>query len=224
MGHFNVESFAAWMKPAFRITSLTSTISTMLILPTLKSEGLKTGFGRGTQYLTILSLILSIVCLSVGTVEDLFKRPGLTRLKYALLTIVVPAEFLVAVMYWYLTLQDVLNIYPDGNRYLPFWLDIQMHGLAFVYVLVEMFYYSSAYEVKKVPHFIASMAFGTLYVAWSSICATIDGEWCPWQRFGVMMAWAAVGVVGHVAIAEVYIRSRTLQKAKETLRHDKILS
>ncbi|KAG0061931.1 hypothetical protein BGZ92_006313, partial [Podila epicladia] len=126
-----------------------------------------------------------------------------TKCKNAILPIVVPAECAIAGLYWALVYQDVYNIYPDGYRYLPLWVDIQMHGLPFIFVLVEMFYHSPTFRVRRLIDFMSVAIFAFAYMGWSSLCAYMDGEWpypifqntlCPWERLRLMLTSSAVGL------------------------------
>ncbi|KAI7831104.1 FAR-17a/AIG1-like protein-domain-containing protein [Gamsiella multidivaricata] len=214
-----------WGRTLFRIMGVVSGISTLLIVPTLKSQEFGSSFGRGSQFLTVLGLFLTMVCLSLGAASDLLKMPtelaGLLRIKNAILPVAVPAECAVAILYWYLTLTDVYNIYPDGIRYLPFWLDIQMHGLPFAYVFIEMFCFSETFKVRRVADFCALAAFAVFYMSWSSLCAYMDGYWpypifdnlaCPWKCLRLMLIASSIGLVFQLLIAEVHIRARAVRK------------
>ncbi|KAK3825758.1 MAG: hypothetical protein J3Q66DRAFT_436773 [Benniella sp.] len=109
------KAMGVWARTAVRFAGVASGLFTILIVPTIKVEGLNNGFGRGTQYLTIMSVLLSMICLSLGVAGDMLRIPSLTRLKNAMLPVLVPVECAVGV-YWYLTLSNVYHIYPDGNR------------------------------------------------------------------------------------------------------------
>ncbi|KAI8603030.1 FAR-17a/AIG1-like protein-domain-containing protein [Dissophora ornata] len=215
-----------WARTLFRLVGLLSGVSTLLIVPFFRAPGYSNGFGRGTQFLTIVSLILTMLCLGLGIVGDLLKQRDLIRLKNAILPVVVPAECVVTILYWYLTLSDVYNIYPDGNRYLPVWLDIQMHGLPFVYVFVEMFCYSETFQVRRVNDFFAVAAFTVLYMVWASFCAYMDGYWpypifdnlnCPWKQLRLMLISGAISLALQVIISETHIRTRAASKVRRAL-------
>lgn len=204
------------MRTAFRLAGVASGLSAIIIVPAIKVGGMNNGFGRGTQYLTIMSLLLTMVCLLLGVTSDVLKMPSLTRLKNAMLPVLVPVECAVGVLYWSLTLTNVFHIYPDGVRYIPLWLDIQMHGLPFMILMIEMFIYSEGFRVRRVPDFCAVALFALFYISWSSFCAHVDGYWPypilenitnPWERLRLMLNSSAIGLVLHLIISETHIRT-----------------
>ncbi|KAF9582475.1 hypothetical protein BGW38_000160 [Lunasporangiospora selenospora] len=153
------------------------------------------------------------------------QRIDLIQYKNAILPVVVPAECAIACLYWYLTLKDVYNIYPDGVRYLPLWLDLQMHGVPFISAMIEMFFHSESLRICRVTEFVKVLSFGIFYIAWSSICAHMNGEWpypvfqkiaCPWERLRMMVTSTLIGLAMHVVISEYYIWLKSTKVAKKS--------
>ncbi|KAF9207059.1 hypothetical protein BGZ49_001276 [Haplosporangium sp. Z 27] len=191
------------------LMGIVSGIFTLYIVPRLKDSGLKHGFGRGTQYLTILSLL---------------------KIKDSMLPVIAPGECVVAVLYWYLTLSDVYNIYPDGNRYIPFWIDFQMHGLPVLFVLAEMFYFSRHFKVRRFADVCFLSFFAVFYMAWSSFCAHMDGEWpypilenlnCPWKRLRMMISSYLIYIACYLILSETHIRAKASRKFKHIIESAK---
>ncbi|KAF9549343.1 hypothetical protein EC957_004257 [Mortierella hygrophila] len=204
------------VKTIVRLAGFCSALYPILIVPTLRTKGLKDGFGGGTQYLTIVGLLVTMVCIGLGIAGDAFKQPGLIAAKNRILPMVVPVECVIAGLYWYLVLTDVFHIYPDGHKYLPFYIDIQMHGIPFLTGLAEMFFFSEALRIHRVKDTCCYLLFAVFYSSWSSFCAHMDGEWpypvlqnqaSDWERYSTMVNATMVGLAIHFIISEAHIRT-----------------
>ncbi|KAG0274162.1 hypothetical protein BGZ95_010044 [Linnemannia exigua] len=209
------------LKTMVRLAAFSSALFPILIVPTLKTKGLKNGFGGGTQYLTIVGLLVTMICIGLGIVGDVFNKPGLITLKNRILPMLVPVECVIGGLYWYLTLTNVYHIYPDGHKYLPFYIDIQMHGIPFLSGLVEMFYFSETLRIHRVMDICYFLLFAVFYSSWSSFCAHMDGEWpypvlqnqkSDWDRYTMMFNATMVGLAIHAIVSEAHLRTR-FQKA-----------
>ncbi|KFH68603.1 hypothetical protein MVEG_05413 [Podila verticillata NRRL 6337] len=66
----------SWSKRLLRLISLTSVVFVILYAPTLKTQGVNHGFGGGTQYLTIVGLITTWICMALGLAVDILQWPG----------------------------------------------------------------------------------------------------------------------------------------------------
>ncbi|KAF9439131.1 hypothetical protein BGZ76_010724 [Entomortierella beljakovae] len=163
-----------------------------------------------------VNIWVKTACRLLGITSELH------RIKDAMLPILTPAEIAVAILYWSLTLSNVYHIYPDGNRYIPLWIDLQVHGIPCIFVALEMFYFSETFKVRRFTDFCAVISFALFYLSWSSLCAHKDGEWpypilqnivCPWERLYFMSTGIVGYVILHFVISEAHIRS----KASKTL-------
>ncbi|KAF9345288.1 hypothetical protein BGX26_003315 [Mortierella sp. AD094] len=101
-----------------------------------------------------------------------------------------------------------------------------MHGLPALFVLVEMFYFSKTFQVKRFADFCAISSFALFYMGWSTLCAHIDGEWpypilqnldCPWKRLRMMLTSYLIYVLLHFIISETHIRSKAAGKLKHII-------
>ncbi|KAF9109959.1 hypothetical protein BGX27_006956 [Mortierella sp. AM989] len=171
-----------------------------------------------------------MINLALGIIGDVMNNQRLLKIKDAMLPVIVPGECAVAVLYWYLTLSNVYHIYPDGNRYIPMWIDIQMHGIPALFAFVEMFYFSKTFQVKRAADFCVISLFALFYMGWSSFCAHMDGEWpypilqnltCPWERLQMMLTSYLVYVALHFVISETHIRSRAARKLEHVIESTK---
>ncbi|GJJ70916.1 hypothetical protein EMPS_03266 [Entomortierella parvispora] len=213
-----------WKKIIFHFACISSALGAGLKLASLQTKGTKRGFGFGSQYLTILGLVMTIGMFLLALFVDFTQSSRARRIKNTLLPLLVTIECAIGAMYWLLVMRDVFHIYPDGNRYIPFWVDIQVHGLPFFYTLVEMFFISESFQVRRKADIINMSGFAVFYMCWSSFCAHMDGEWpypvlqnitCPWTRLQMMTICSLSSVFAHIIITEAHVahRARVAVKA-----------
>ncbi|GAA6007152.1 hypothetical protein JCM11491_003024 [Sporobolomyces phaffii] len=134
-------------------------------------------YGGHWQYLTILSLGITWLLFLFALLKDAFPSVNLfARLKTSLGVIAVPVEGFVALMYWGLMLLDPsLLVPPDPEFYLPFKLDISIHGLPAVYLWLDFLCFSPPVPKAARP-FAISTAAVLSYVTWMEFAASKNGR------------------------------------------------
>ncbi|KAG0326257.1 hypothetical protein BG004_003007 [Podila humilis] len=90
-----------WQRQLIRVMGIASVIFVILYVPTLKTQGLKNGFGRGTQ----------IRGSDIAILRSHFDLNRIDKKQER-----NPAHCSAGFLYWTLVFQDVYNIYPDGHR------------------------------------------------------------------------------------------------------------
>ncbi|KAF9910804.1 hypothetical protein EC991_005521 [Linnemannia zychae] len=66
----------AVFKTMVRLAAFSSALYPILIVPTLRTNGLEDGFGRGSQYLTIVGLLVTMICFGLSIVGDMLNKPA----------------------------------------------------------------------------------------------------------------------------------------------------
>jgi hypothetical protein len=94
-----------------------------------------------------------------------------------------PIEGFVAIMYWGLMIVDPsLLMPPDPEFYLPFKLDISIHGLPAVYLWLDFLCFSPPFPKAAKP-FALSTAAVTGYTLWMEFAASKNGRF-PYPFLG----------------------------------------
>ncbi|GAA5898141.1 uncharacterized protein JCM6883_000936 [Sporobolomyces salmoneus] len=134
-------------------------------------------YGGHWQYLTILSLGISWLVFLFALLKDVFPSINLfARLKTMTSLIATPVEGFVALMYWGLMLIDPsLLMPPDPEFYLPFKLDISIHGLPAVYLWLDFLCFSPPYPKAAKPLTLSASAV-LAYVTWMEYAASKNGR------------------------------------------------
>ncbi|GAA5828793.1 hypothetical protein JCM3766R1_003822 [Sporobolomyces carnicolor] len=134
-------------------------------------------YGGHWQYLTILSLGVSWLVFLFALLKDTFPSVNLfARLKTMTSLIATPIEGFVALAYWGLMLLDPsLLVPPDPEFYLPFKLDISIHGLPAIMLWVDFLCFSPPYPKSARPFALSTSAV-VAYVSWMEFTASKNGR------------------------------------------------
>ncbi|GAA6018816.1 hypothetical protein JCM10207_000250 [Rhodosporidiobolus poonsookiae] len=126
------------------------------------------------QFLTILSLAASWLVFAFALLYDIAPLGIFARLKTSVAVLAVPAEGLVGLLYWALTLYDPALLNPDNAEFrLPFAVDMSMHGLPAVYLWVDFLLFSPPFPKRVRPILLATGATAA-YSVWMEHCASIN--------------------------------------------------
>lgn len=130
------------------------------------------------------SLGVSWLVFLFALLKDTFPSVNLfARLKTMTSLIATPIEGFVALAYWGLMLLDPsLLVPPDPEFYLPFKLDISIHGLPAIMLWVDFLCFSPPYPKSARPFALSTSAV-VAYVSWMEFTASKNGRF-PYPFLG----------------------------------------
>ncbi|KAL9933649.1 hypothetical protein V8E36_007307 [Tilletia maclaganii] len=182
------------LKLAFHAVGFASCFSAFTELHTVSAISgidIESEFGGHWQFLTNIGLSFTAVSFALSLLLDL--APHVKPLRAAKLffaTPALPAEALIAALYW-----TLLSINPDllipsvkkpdpsnpgafimESIRLPIWLDLRLHAFPGVLMLIDYYAFSPAWS-KNTHALIVGGVPTLIYVAWATLCAHFNGHY-----------------------------------------------
>ncbi|CDZ98646.1 Beta-2-glycoprotein I [Phaffia rhodozyma] len=151
-----------------------------------------TQYGGMTQFLTILGLYASQICMGTSILADLTGAKVLKKAKRVLLLISLPVETVVSAVYWPLVLiapfllvpelnEDVSSFDPTVPTFIkiPIYIDLALHAAPGATLLTDFFFFEKPYlpPQSTTGALYATILLATGYASWA--------EWCALQNNGV---------------------------------------
>ncbi|OCK83550.1 hypothetical protein K432DRAFT_379409 [Lepidopterella palustris CBS 459.81] len=147
------------------------------------------GFGGHFQFLTNISLALSTLVSILGALVDLTRSRSAQALKSRVLFLITPIEALITLSYWSVYLYDVSLIVDSRmGPLISLYKDIGFHLLPFIFLLIDLLYFSPRYFLPPLPSFAVFAGFLSLYRGvWLEICVARNG-WVPYPVLAELSA------------------------------------
>ncbi|KAI8870180.1 hypothetical protein GQ42DRAFT_19018 [Ramicandelaber brevisporus] len=166
-------------------------------------------YGGRHNFLTIVGLSLSGVVSVVAALSELtpsLLSAPLASLHRLLMSVALPLEFLITVMYWTLkTVDPTLLAPPEFTNIIPFEVDLGLHLVPFVALLLDFLVFTDYYRAGAV-HKLATVALGAGYYAWISHANSVHGLW-PYPLLEVIEKQYHVGLVAGLSLVMIIFQS-----------------
>lgn len=131
-------------------------------------------YGWHFQFLTILSLIASLVVFGLGALADVTANTSLFRAKNALSAIVTPLEFLVTLLYFGISAVDPTMVVPPEFQ-IPLLVDLGFHFAPAVFLSLDALILSPPWTASASTVMALSTLISLAYWYWVEICFTHNG-------------------------------------------------
>ncbi|KAK0554487.1 hypothetical protein OC846_001273 [Tilletia horrida] len=184
-------------------------------------------FGGHWQFLTNIGLTFTGISFFLSILLDL--APHVKALRSAKLffaTPALPAEFLIAALYWTLLSispdllimpvkkEDPLNpgVFIEHSVRLPLWLDLRLHAFPGVLMLIDYYAFSPSWSKNTHALFVGGLP-TLIYVSWATVCAHFNGHYpypllteaSPTGRVGIYAGSLAVMISLTVFFRESHV-------------------
>ncbi|KAK0522541.1 hypothetical protein OC834_006245 [Tilletia horrida] len=224
------------IKLAFHALGFASCYSAFTELHTVSAVSgvdIESEFGGHWQFLTNIGLSFTAASFALSLLLDLaphFKPLRSAKLFFA--TPALPAESLIAALYWTLLSinpdllimpikkEDPLNpgMFIEESIRLPFWLDLRLHAFPGVLMLIDYYALSPAWS-KNTHALIVGGVPTLIYVGWATVCAHFNGHY----PYPLLTHASSVGRLGIYAGSLVVMISLTVFFRESHVYVDKLL-
>lgn len=159
------------------------------------------------QFLTNLSLVISLVVFALGTVAHATRSNQLFTIKNALHPIALVLELVVTLVYWPLRLVFIHLLVSDPSRkFIPMFVDVCLHLVPGVALVTDFFCFMPRLTVNNRDSFGVCMLLTFMYWAWLKRLIDVEnGGQYPYNFLNVdaeltrVMIFVAVGAAGYGA-------------------------
>ncbi|CAD6932650.1 unnamed protein product [Tilletia controversa] len=181
------------LKLAFHVLGFASCFSAFNELHTVSAisgHDIEQEFGGHWQFLTNIGLSFTAASFALSILLDFaphFKPLRAAKLFFA--TPALPAESLIAALYWtLLSISPDLLIMPSQTEdpltgkiiltsiRLPIWLDLRLHAFPGVLMLIDYYFFSPAWS-ENTQALVVGGAPTLVYIAWVTVCAHFNGHY-----------------------------------------------
>lgn len=159
------------------------------------------------QFLTNLSLAISLVVFALGAVGHAIESPKLFSIKNAIHPIALVLELVVTIVYWPLRLVFIHLLVSDPSRkFIPMFVDICLHLVPGVALVTDFFCFMPRLTVNNRDSFIICMLLTFMYWAWLKRLIDVkNGGQYPYNFLNVdtelkrAVIFVTIGVAGYGA-------------------------
>lgn len=131
-------------------------------------------YGWNLQFLTIISLTLSLVVFVLGAVADLTRSATLFGIKNAISIVTTPLEVVVTILYFGISAIDPTLVAPPEYA-IPLDVDLGFHLFPAVLLVVDFLFFSPPWVIGAPAVMFLSTAFGFGYWYWVELCYSKNG-------------------------------------------------
>lgn len=159
------------------------------------------------QFLTNLSLVISLVVFALGAVAHAVKSTQLFQIKNALHPVALVLELVVTLVYWPLRIVFIRLLVSDPSRkFIPMFVDICLHLVPGVALVIDFFCFMPRLTVNNRDSFGVCMLLTFMYWAWLKRLIDVEGGGqYPYNFLNVdaeltrVIIFVIVGVTGYGA-------------------------
>ncbi|KAM0754999.1 membrane protein [Meredithblackwellia eburnea MCA 4105] len=166
-----------WPATALHVVALASLVNsfTLLFKPSPASDFMKNQFGGHWAFLTVLGLAVSTATFAIALLKDIFPHiKAFDLLKTALMVVIVPAEGIIAILYWGMTAYDpTLLVPPDAEFQISLFLDIGLHALPALFLWTDFLLFSPRMSKEVNPLLVSAMCL-LGYTTWLEYAASVN--------------------------------------------------
>ncbi len=121
--------------------------------------------GGHFQFLTFLSLVITLSAFFLSTLHSVFSGPNLLKsIKNLVFVAATVAEFIVTTVYWGIRFYDHNLMFRGGINPIPITLDLQLHAFPLLFLLLNNFLFIKSWGfISKKAGFVL---FGGLTIAY----------------------------------------------------------
>ncbi|ODV89502.1 hypothetical protein CANCADRAFT_19271, partial [Tortispora caseinolytica NRRL Y-17796] len=123
-------------------------------------------YGGILQFLTNITLFVTLVTCCIGTIADITKSALITSLKDKLAASIFSIEVVVACVYWPLKFYDKSLIVNNVVKMIPVPLDLTIHVLPVLVLLIDIALSQSPSPISSTDALMFYVVYGLAYWIW----------------------------------------------------------